>query len=204
VHITKYTHACVRLEEGGRTLVIDPGIWTEPQALIGADAVLVTHEHIDHIDVLRLAGLRLPVYAPAQATLSGLEHTRGLDLIRVATGDTFEAAGFSIQAVGGAHAIVYGDRSPCANLGYLVDGLYHPGDALHVPDTAVEVLCVPAQASWLKLAEAVDFVNAVRPARALAIHDAQVNERGLSGINHWLGRGTTASYQYVRPGESLD
>jgi hypothetical protein len=27
-------------------LVIDPGAWSEPQALIGADAVLVSHEHV--------------------------------------------------------------------------------------------------------------------------------------------------------------
>lgn len=204
MHITKHAHACVRLRDGGRSLVIDPGIWTDPQALIGADAVLITHEHIDHVDVLRLAGLRLPVYAPAQATLAGLEHTRGLDLIRVGTGETFEAGGFTIEAVGGAHAIVYGDRSPCANLGYLIDGFYHPGDALHVPDRPVDTLCVPAQASWLKLAEAIDFVNAVRPRQAIAIHDAQLNERGLGAVNHWLDRGTTATYRYLSPGEALD
>lgn len=54
---TEYTHSCVRLEQHGAVLVIDPGTWSEPRALAGADAVLVSHEHTDHIDVLRLAGL---------------------------------------------------------------------------------------------------------------------------------------------------
>ncbi|HEY9472779.1 MAG TPA: MBL fold metallo-hydrolase, partial [Mycobacteriales bacterium] len=65
MRITKYTHSCVRLEhDSGGVLVIDPGVWSEPRALRGADAVLVTHEHGDHIDSLRLAGLGAPVYAP--------------------------------------------------------------------------------------------------------------------------------------------
>ncbi|GHF15501.1 hypothetical protein GCM10014715_83470 [Streptomyces spiralis] len=43
MRITKYTHSCVRLQhDGGATPVIDPGVWSEPEALAGADAVLVT------------------------------------------------------------------------------------------------------------------------------------------------------------------
>jgi L-ascorbate metabolism protein UlaG (beta-lactamase superfamily) len=47
MRLIKYTHACVRLEHDGRALVIDPGTWSEPAALDGATAVLVTHEHFD-------------------------------------------------------------------------------------------------------------------------------------------------------------
>ena len=50
--LTKFTHACVRLEKEGRVLVLDPGTFSETdQALAGAAAVLITHEHPDHIDV---------------------------------------------------------------------------------------------------------------------------------------------------------
>jgi L-ascorbate metabolism protein UlaG (beta-lactamase superfamily) len=84
-----------------------PGIWSEPAALDGADAVLVTHEH----------------------------------------------------------------------------SVYHPGDALQVPAGPVETLPVPAHGSWMKLCEAIDFVRAVRPARAFPIHDGQLNERGMGSVN---------------------
>ncbi|WP_431962293.1 MBL fold metallo-hydrolase [Actinacidiphila sp. bgisy160] len=198
MRITKYTHACVRVEHEGRVLVIDPGTWSEPAALAGADAVLVTHEHSDHVDVLRLAGLGVPVYAPAGADIPRLESAR------VGAGTEFTAAGFRVRAVGGRHAPVHAGRPDCVNLGYVVDDtLYHPGDALHVPAQPVETLMVPLQASWLKTTEAIDFVNAVAPRRTFGIHDGQINERGLGSVNGWLAEQTDHGYRYLRPGESL-
>lgn len=198
MRITKYTHACIRLERDGRVLVIDPGMWSESAALTGADAVLVTHEHADHIDVERLAGLGVPVYAPAEADIPGLEATR------VSSGGEFTAAGFDVRAVGGRHAFIYGGQPDCANLGYVVDeAVYHPGDSLHVPEEPVETLLVPAHGSWMKAAEAIDFVNAVKPQRVIAIHDAQLNDHGLGSINGWLAQETDCGYRYLKPGESL-
>jgi L-ascorbate metabolism protein UlaG (beta-lactamase superfamily) len=193
VKITKYTHACVRLERDGQVLVIDPGTWSEPRALAGAAAVLVTHEHADHIDILRLAGLGVPVYAPAGADIAGLPVTW------VAPGEQFTAAGFQVHAVGGRHAVIYGGQPDCVNLGYIVDGsVYHPGDSLHVPEQPVDTLLVPLQASWLKLDEAIDFVKAVNPRQAHGIHDAQLNERGLASVNGWLSEEVDC-YHYLAP-----
>ena len=49
MELVKHGHACVSLGKAGRRLVIDPGAWTEPEALREADAVLVTHDHVDHV-----------------------------------------------------------------------------------------------------------------------------------------------------------
>lgn len=197
MRITKYTHSCVRIERDGTVLVIDPGTWSEPCALHGADAVLVTHEHSDHIDVLRLAGLGVPVYAPAGARITGL------DVIDVNSGESFTAAGLTVTAVGTRHAPVFEGKPDCANHGYIIEGrLYHPGDALFVPDQPVETLLVPLQASWLKTAEAVSFLRAVRPERAFGIHDGQINHRGLQGANSWLTDQGSQRYRYLAPGES--
>jgi len=197
--LTKFTHACVRVEVDGRVLVIDPGVWSEPDALDGADAVLVTHEHGDHVDELRLAGLGAPVYAPAGARISKVAVTP------VEAGREFVAAGFRILPVGGRHAVIHNGRPDCANLGYLVDGaLYHPGDSLSVPDQPVDTLCVPAQGSWLKLTEAIELVRTVNPALAILIHDAQLNERGIAGVNHWLGHEGGADYRYLAPLETIN
>ncbi len=198
MRITKYTHSCVRLQNhDGGTLVIDPGVWSEPEALAGADAVLVTHEHADHVDVLRLKGLGVPVYAPTSARIPGLEFT-GVD-----ADEEFTAAGFRVIAQGGHHARIYGDLPDCPNLGYLVDDcLYHPGDSLHRPDRPVHTLLVPLQGSWMKTDEAIDFVRAIGPERAFGIHDGQLNERGLSSLNGWLAQESATDYRWLAPESS--
>jgi L-ascorbate metabolism protein UlaG (beta-lactamase superfamily) len=193
--VTKYTHACVRIEAGGRILVIDPGVWSHDLPLYGVDAVLVTHEHTDHVDVRRLARLNVPIFAPVPLP--------GLDVTVVGSGADFEAAGFRVRAVGDRHAVISDGQPDCANLGYVVgETLYHPGDSLHVPDVPVTTLLIPGQASWMKLGDAIAFARAVHPERCFAIHDGQVNDRGLSSINGWLGE-TARGYRYLAPGESL-
>ncbi|MQY12819.1 hypothetical protein SRB5_29580 [Streptomyces sp. RB5] len=197
MRLIKYTHSCVRYEQpGGGVLVIDPGIWSEPEALRGADAVLISHEHADHIDPAHLKDHPATVYAPADADLPGV------DFVPVTAGETFTAAGFRISAHGGRHALIYGDEPNCANLAYLVDGVYHPGDSLHVPDAPVETLLVPLHGSWMRVSEAIDFVRAIAPERAFGIHDAQINERGLEGAVGWVEEKCGAPMRWLAPGES--
>lgn len=59
------------------------------------------------------------------------------------------------------------------------------------------------QASWLKTAEAIDFVQAVAPQVAIGIHDAQVNERGLASINSRLDERSGTDYRWMPPGTSI-
>jgi L-ascorbate metabolism protein UlaG (beta-lactamase superfamily) len=197
MEITKYTHACVRLEHDGRVLVIDPGEWAEPEALQGAHAVLVTHEHSDHIEVARLAQAGIPVFAPTGANITGL------DVTWVEPDQVFEAAGFQVRAVGSRHAFIYNGMPDCPNLGYVVeDRVYLPGDALFVPTQPIETLFVPAQGSWMKLVEAIDFVRAIKPAHAHQIHDAGLSERGVGSANSWFERASDTDYRWLAPGET--
>ena len=43
MRLTKYSHACVRIERDAAVLVIDPGSFSERAALDGVDAILITH-----------------------------------------------------------------------------------------------------------------------------------------------------------------
>ncbi|GAA5188451.1 MBL fold metallo-hydrolase [Rugosimonospora acidiphila] len=207
MQMIKYTHACVRLEDGERRLVIDPGLWSEVEALAGVADVLITHEHYDHVDSDKLAEARqdnpnLRVYAPA--SVAGQLAALGDSVVTVSVGDRFTAGGFSVRAVGGEHAEIYEGLPGCANVGYLVDeSLYHPGDSLFRPDAAVETLLVPAAAPWLKLAEALDFVRDVKPARAYPIHDALLSEVGQHAFDNWMDLKGSTDYTRPQTGEPV-
>ncbi|MFE5494058.1 MBL fold metallo-hydrolase [Streptomyces virginiae] len=175
--LTKRLHSCVQLEKDGRTLVIDPGAFSEPDAGRGADALLVTHEHPDHFDEGRLrAALDANPAAGLWTLRSVAERLAPAYPGRVHTvghGDTFTAAGFEVQVHGELHAVIHPDIPRVTNVGYLVDGsLFHPGDALTVPGVPVETLMVPVHAPWNKVSEVIDYLREVKPRRALDIHDA--------------------------------
>jgi L-ascorbate metabolism protein UlaG (beta-lactamase superfamily) len=207
MRLIKYTHACVRLERGGNVLVVDPGIWSETEALDGANAVLVTHEHFDHIDYDRLRAackadpeLRIWTNADVAAQLAEL----GRAVTAVASGEDFEAAGFAVHACGDRHAYTFEKLPDAANLGYLVDGVYHPGDAFHVPQAEVETLLVPTAAPWLKVGEAIEFVRRVAPRRAYSIHDAILTEAGQELTDRWMSENSNTDYRRLAVGASVD
>lgn len=207
MRLIKYGHACVRLEDGDRRLVIDPGTWSQAEALDGVSDVLVTHEHSDHVDVDRLVAahqrnpnLTVHTIAPVAKELGVL----GDSVHTVEVGHQFTAAGFTVKVVGGEHAEIYEGLPGCANVGFVVDGeVYHPGDSLFVPEMKINSLLVPASAPWLKLREAIDFVRAVRPARAFPIHDGLFNELGQGNFDRWLQMKGGTAFERIPLGESV-
>lgn len=208
MQLSKYVHSCLRIGHDGGVLVIDPGMFAEPAVLDGVDAVLVTHEHPDHLDVdlirKQLDRRPLAIYGPA-ALADRLEEAVEV-FTPVEPGQSFEAAGISVRAYGGQHAVIHPDIPRIANLAYLVnDEVYHPGDSLVVPqDSPVDTLFVPIHAPWLKVSEAIDFVRAVAPRRAVALHDGLLNEAGLKVTGASIARLVDCDYLRLNPGSRLD
>jgi L-ascorbate metabolism protein UlaG (beta-lactamase superfamily) len=183
VRLTKKGHSCIRLRKDGPELVIDPGGFSEPDAALGASAVLITHEHPDHFDeqAVRAAldadpAVEVWTLGPVAERLSGYPgrvHTVG-------HGDAFNVAGFDVQVHGELHAVIHPDIPRVKNIGFLVDGvLFHPGDALTVPDHPVGTLLLPLNAPWNKASELVDYVREVKPERVIDIHDGLLADTGL-------------------------
>lgn len=193
MRITKFGHACVRLEHDGAALVLDPGVFTAPDAVDGAAAVLITHEHPDHYlpDHLRRTDAPVLTIAAVAARIREDAPDVAERVTVVAPGERFTAAGFAVRAVGELHAVIHPEMPRFDNSGYLVEAggtrLYHPGDALTEPGEPVDVLCAPVSAPWLKASEAVDFARAVRAPRTLAIHDRVYSEAGLGIIDGHMG-----------------
>ncbi|MBB2948527.1 L-ascorbate metabolism protein UlaG (beta-lactamase superfamily) [Actinoplanes lutulentus] len=190
MELTKHAHACVTFTDDGRTLLVDPGTFTPNAAelIAAADAVLITHEHFDHLDEAALAAELekrpdLPVFGPA-AIASKL----GGRAVVVTAGDRITPAGFTASVHGGRHAVIHADIPVIDNVGYLVEGrVFHPGDSYEVPEVAVETLLLPTSGPWTKFGEAADFVRAVRPARVIQVHELMLSELGQNSARMLLG-----------------
>ncbi|MEU2347719.1 MBL fold metallo-hydrolase [Modestobacter sp. NPDC049651] len=211
MQLTKHGHACVVLSDGDRRLLIDPGAFTADAAWAGATALLVTHEHFDHFapEKVRAAldadpALEVWTNSSVAAQLEGAAgrvHTVG-------RGDTFTAAGFDVSVHGEWHAVIHPDIPRIANVGFLVDGqVFHPGDALTVPEVDVPTLLLPAHAPWSKLAELIDYLREVRAGRAFGVHDALLSEIGQASVAGLLGErgpGVPVPYGRLAVGDTVE
>ena len=193
MRITKFAHSCVRLEHDGTVVVIDPGVFTEPEALAGADAVLITHEHPDHYHPELLAGGDAAIHTIDAVAARIREDAPELveRVTVVAPGDRFDV-GLPVRAVGELHAVIHPELPRFHNSGYVVGlggtSVYHPGDALTGPGEDVDVLLLPVSAPWLKASEAIDFARDVAAPHNLAIHDRVYSEAGLGIVDGHLNR----------------
>ncbi|MFE4976594.1 MBL fold metallo-hydrolase [Kitasatospora sp. NPDC056651] len=211
MRITKFGHACVRVEHGDTTVVIDPGAFTDPGALAGADAVLITHEHMDHFEESRLRAalaadpaLRVWTNAAVAARLEGAARR----VHAVGEGDAFEIGGLGVSVHGEWHAEIHPDIPRVTNIGFLLDGrLFHPGDAFTVPPHPVETLLLPLAAPWSKASEVIDYVREAGPRRAVPVHEAVLSPIGLAVQTRLVGPegpGTGAELAVLGEGESLE
>ncbi len=211
MRITKFGHACVRIESGSTTVVVDPGGWTEREAVDGATVVLVTHEHPDHLDPDNLRAAGAPVYTIGAVARQIKEQAPDVSerVTVVAPGDRLDL-GLPVTVVGEKHAVIHPELQHFDNSGYLleVEGrrVFHPGDALTEQPADLDLLLLPVHAPWNKISEVVDYARAVGAPLSVAIHDGLLNDRGLALAQRQLaGMLGEREQEYLRvePGQDI-
>jgi hypothetical protein len=75
----------------------------------------------------------------------------------------------------------------------------HPGDALYAPGEPVDILAAPAAAPWMRISEAVDYLRAVAPNRAVPIHQAIIDPSARGIYYGRLTEMTDTDFQVLDP-----
>lgn len=211
MRLTKFEHAALLLEDSGRRLFIDPGSFTSPLTdTANTVAVVITHEHADHWtpeQLKRILDLNpdIPIYAPEGVAAAAAD----FDIHVVHAGDTVDAAPFTLRFFGGRHAVIHESIPIVDNLGVLVnDQLYYAGDSFTIPEgVEVDVLATPAGAPWMKIAETMDYVLAVKPKRSFATHEMVLARAGKDMSNariKWATEQNGGEFFGLEPGDTLD
>lgn len=183
MEITRFGHAALLVATDETRVLIDPGAFCRPEvfALEALDAVVVTHQHPDHLDPERIGGL---LDANPEAVLLCDPDTAHLQesgrwLVNH-EGSEHRVGDLVLRGVGAHHAEILPTLPRITNVGILVDDgastLFHPGDSYASAPDGVDVLALPLAAPWAKISETVAFARAVAPTTLLPIHDATVSE----------------------------
>lgn len=207
--IRHLVHSCLLIEVAGRRLLVDPGGFSVeavralgPETLSALDAVLITHQHPDHVDrglleeVLRLSPEAEVIAEPETAALltepaDGAAALPVESVLPLVAGHLHELpalageAPVQIRAVGGHHAVIHPDIPRVGNCGLVISTADGPrlgitGDSLEPVQEfhGIDALAFAVVAPWSKMSETIDFLRAVNPVLALPVHDAVASAEG--------------------------
>ena len=187
MRITHLGHACLLVELADVRILLDPGTFSpEAQDQRDIDAVLVTHQHPDHLDVEQLPGL---LEANTGATLVTDPETaqqlqdKGIHAHALHADDEVTVGAVTVGGFGQMHALIHDDVPRIHNTGMRLTAqgeptFFHPGDALDADPGEVDVLAFPLSAPWARSRDMTGFLRRLAAPHAIPVHDALLSEVG--------------------------
>ncbi len=206
--ITKLEHSGLAVEKDGKTILIDPVEFElKLPDFANVVAVVITHRHKDHLqtEVLQRTKAASPAvrfYAPGD-TIDKID-----DAKQVRNGSIAEVSDFSLSFFSENHAPIFKNEIPCQNNGVVIDKMVaHPGDSFDLPQSSVDLLCVPLSAPWCKISDIAEYIESTKPKAVLPIHDSVLSPLGrdfnLNGLKKICEQNKIVLFN-LRPGESIE
>ncbi len=208
MQLTKYEHACLLIRDGQSGLIIDPGKYTNlPDDLENIGTVIVSDEHLDHLDVGNLKKiLSLSPEAEIFATKAVAEELGKEDIVCTPVENQLavNSSGFELSLTEVDHAIVYG-KSPCKVLTIGVgDLLYYASDSFVSSAGQYLVLALPTSGPWFNLIEAIDLAKSVKAKYLVPTHNIFLNETGNASTHRFISlhAGAEKELIHLQPAQS--
>jgi L-ascorbate metabolism protein UlaG (beta-lactamase superfamily) len=187
MQITHLGHACLLVEAVGQRILIDPGAYSSGFAEVTElHAILVTHQHPDHLDVQRLPALlesnpQARLYAEPQA--AAVMQDAGIGAEHTFAGEPLTFGPVQVTPVGEKHALINEALPRIGNLGVVLraegePSLFHPGDAYDAEPGQIDILALPLNAPWAASRETIAFARRISPRYFIPIHDALLSTIG--------------------------
>lgn len=205
--ITKWQHALLTVEQDGKQLIIDPGMYSDLPETKDVVAITLSHVHDDHSYQEHLAKL---IARHPDAEIFGTEEVRdklaGFDIQPVYHGDSYQVGPFLLDFYGHLHQEIHRSIPLVQNFGLMVNReLYYPGDSYTIPEIAVQTLACPSSAPWLRISDVIDFLNEVKPKRCFPTHNALLSDAGHQLYNSRIAQITEqhgGEFRFLQPGDS--
>ena len=185
MRLTHLGHACLLVELGDERILIDPGTFTAGfEELRDLSAIVVTHQHPDHLDPERFPDLvRANEGARLLCDPGSVEVLAALGIEGQAHDGETSIGEVTLTPVGQTHALIHDDLPRIPNVGVVLRAegepvLFHPGDAVDQDPGEIDVLAFPLNAPWQRSREMTGFLRRLNPQQAVPIHDGLLNVRG--------------------------
>ncbi len=207
MRITKYLHSCLLIEEGDKTILVDPGQFTYDakvfpfEKIPALDAIFITHEHPDHCAIPFLKEL-IERFPDVQIITNEDLVTKLQEQQLPATTD--------IPAFAIAQNIPHEDiviAVPPENTQFtFFNKLTHPGDSHHIKNTAA-ILALPMTAPWGSFADALKLAESLSPKFIIPIHDwhwkDEVHNTMYPRAAEYLAQ-SDITFKHLQTGESVE
>ncbi|WP_371805923.1 MBL fold metallo-hydrolase [Candidatus Lokiarchaeum ossiferum] len=180
VKITHISWGAVMIEHKGKRIYIDPYNIPENYSDLKADAIFITHDHVDHLDkpTINLIEKRSTVLLGPNKSAY---YNMFFDGINVEPLQNGTVEGFSYETLP-----LYNLNSPIhdfnkGNIGYLLHlgdlTVFYAGDSDNIPEydlliDRVDVAMIPITKDWpmMSYQDGLDFINRIHPKYVIPIH----------------------------------